>query len=149
MSSFREQLIETARAFLGAHDKLPFDFDFIRSMLAEGATHEAGPDNIGGPRRNNEEYLENETRLMGGLSEHGLRITDMVVDEVRRAVVCYGIGSGKAGPGSYEVEVVAKLTMTEDGKKIVEHKTFVDSKAIGEFIQKMTEYVQARQQGGK
>ncbi|KAB5578820.1 hypothetical protein GE09DRAFT_561847 [Coniochaeta sp. 2T2.1] len=137
MSSLRETLLTTARTFTEAHTT--YDFDLIRSTLAPGATHSWGPNEIYGPPRDNDAYIEMEKQLSGALKSHSMHITDMVVDEVRRVVVvyCWSTGEAKedvAAGASFRAEHIVKITLTEDGKKVARQELYTDSKTMTAFL---------------
>ncbi|KAB5549540.1 hypothetical protein GE09DRAFT_176891 [Coniochaeta sp. 2T2.1] len=135
MSSLRETLLHTARTFTEAHTT--YDFDLIRSTLAPGATHSWGPNEIYGPPRDNDAYIEMETQLSGALKSHSMHITDMVVDEVRGVVVvyCWSTGEAKDVEGaSFRAEHIVRITLTEDGRKVTRQELYTDSKTMTAFL---------------
>jgi ketosteroid isomerase-like protein len=133
--SLREQLLQTARAYLAAHNER--DFDRVLALCSPTCVHRMGPISIRHPGRNNEDYIAFNSAVFKRMNTYHAAITDVVADEVSHKVVLYLHAKATADAGEYENEYMVTLTMTDDGKRVVEQYEFIDSLTMTNWIAKV------------
>ena len=136
--SLRDQLLQTAHAYLDAHNER--DLDKILALCAPTCVHRAGPPTVKSPDRNNEEYANFNVEVFKILHTYLATITDVVADDVSKKVVLSVEAKATADAGEYENEYVILLKMTEDGKQVVEQYDFIDSQRMIEWMGKLGEW---------
>jgi len=136
--SLRDQLLQTAHAYLDAHNEQ--DLEKIQALCAPTCVHRAGPPTVKSPDRNNEEYNAFNIEVFKILHTYLATITDAVVDDVGKKVALSVEAKATADAGEYENEYVILLKMTEDGKQVVDQYDFVDSQRMIEWMGKLGDW---------
>ncbi|KUJ06926.1 uncharacterized protein LY89DRAFT_692018 [Mollisia scopiformis] len=138
--SIRDQLRQTARAYLDAHNNK--DLDNIRALCDETCVHRNGPPTVKSPDRNNEEYIAFNAEVFKMLYTYLATIISEVVDEVTKTVALGLEAKATADAGVYENEYIITLKMTENGKKVVDQYDFIDSQRMIEWMNKMGDFAE-------
>jgi hypothetical protein len=136
--SLRDQLLQTARAYTTAHNEQ--DWDSIHTLCSATCVHRAGPISIKNPDRNNDEYIAFNTEVFKMMHTYHAEITGAVADETSKKVVLYLHAKATADAGEYENEYIITLTMTDDGKKVVDQYDFIDSQTMFTWIAKVGQF---------
>lgn len=133
--SLRDQLLQTANSYTNAHNEQ--DFDNILALCSPTCVHRAGPSSIKNADRNNDDYIAFNKEVFKRMHSYHAKITDAVADEVSRKVVLYLHAKATADAGEYENEYIITLTMTDNGKHVVDQYDFIDSHTMLAWIAKV------------
>ncbi|KAI1844662.1 hypothetical protein JX266_009118 [Neoarthrinium moseri] len=133
----REQYIETAKKWFKAHsDKNAFGEDGLTALAAPGFVAHSFPSSLHAPDRNAEEYAQFQNGAFQMFSSYKTTELDIIVDETQRKVVYYLKSDGEAAGVEYKNEYIHKLTLTEDGKKVKQFDSYLDSQGMISFMGK-------------
>ncbi|KIY01255.1 uncharacterized protein Z520_02807 [Fonsecaea multimorphosa CBS 102226] len=133
--SLRQQLLETAKRYLDAHNQR--DFSSIAACCAPSCTHRGGPSSVIQPTRNNDEYVAFIVEVFKMMHTYHAEMTDAIVDEATRKVALFLHAKATADAGEYENEYIITLTMSEDGKLVEDQYEFIDSHTMVQWIAKL------------
>lgn len=138
--SLREQMIETARAWIKAHNDR--DAEAIKALAAPDFVAHFLPRSLP-PQgdKDREGYAQFQQQAFPMFSSYHAAEVDMVVDEAQRKVVCYLDAQGTAAiPGvtdPYQNQYVHKVTLTDDAKLVKVFDSFIDSHFMMNFMGKV------------
>ncbi|EXJ74967.1 uncharacterized protein A1O5_01663 [Cladophialophora psammophila CBS 110553] len=133
--SMREQLLDTAKKYLDAHNSR--DFGSIAACCSPSCTHRGGPSSVKGPTRNNDEYVAFNVEVFEMMHSYHAEMTDAIVDQATRKVALFLHAKGAADAGQYDNEYIITLTMNEDGKLVQDQYDFIDSHTMMQWIGKL------------
>jgi len=138
--SLRDQLLQTAHAYTTSHNEQ--NWERVLALCNATCVHRGGPVSIKNPDRNNNEYIAFNTEVFKMMHTYHAEITDAVTDETNKKVVLYLHAKATADAGEYENEYIITLTMTDDGKEVVDQYDFIDSQTMVNWIAKVGQFAQ-------
>lgn len=135
----REQIIETARKWVQAHDSGPDRDASIMALTAPDFVAHHAPRSLETPDFNREEYVEFQSQAFAVFESYSHKEVDFVIDEAQNKVVYYldVEAHGAGGNVKYESQYIQKLLLTDDGKLVREFHTFLDSQNFVTFMNRV------------
>lgn len=145
MTSFRDQLLQTAKSALDKYGDLTPES--VVAHRSADCVHRLLPASAGVPDRTNREYADFVMELKKTVPNMRLVVQEKgqgsgdgffepMVDEAARRVLVHVKAAGDTPYGPCEAEYFMALRMSEDGTQIVEFVEFVDTAYTLEFIRK-------------
>ncbi|KAI1099025.1 hypothetical protein F4804DRAFT_323142 [Jackrogersella minutella] len=138
-SPLREQIIKTTNLFLEAFNE--FTPESVVRYRSPDCRQRLLPATMKSPPQTNAEYAALVGTLQPIVAEFKMRIAEgeePIVDEVSRKVSMHLKSYSETTVGLYENEYVVILTLSEDGKSIVDIIEFVDSSYTIEWMPRFT-----------
>lgn len=139
--SLRQQLIDTTRAWVKAHDDR--DPAAIKALTAPDFTAHFNPRSLPAQGiKDGEGYAQFQAQAFPLFASYHVTEVDLVVDEAQLKTVVYLDAQGVADvPGladpTYKNQYVHKMTFTEDGKLVQRFDSFIDGQTTMVFMGKV------------
>ena len=135
--ALREQMIETARKWVQAHDRNTNRNADITALTTPDFVAFQGPRSLETPEFHRDDYIAFQSQAFAIFDSYGHKEVEMVVDESQHKVVYYLDVEATAAGGkvNYASQYIQKLVLTEDGKLIKEFHTFLDSEKFFALIE--------------
>lgn len=131
----RDKLPATAVEYTKAHERM--DIPGFMKMCTPDCRHRHAPASVPMPDMDNSQYEAMHHQVFPQFQSYEAEILDSVTDTTACKVVLFLNASAETNVGPYRNEYIITLTMTEDGKQVMDEHGFIDSHTMIEWTKKM------------